>query len=447
MKAQSVTAKRKVLVVEDERIVAEDLRELLEELGHEVVGLASDGEKAIALAHKHLPDVVCMDIVIRGDMDGIETAGRIQEELGISSIFMSAYSDRTIVDRAKETRPAGYLVKPYDSTMLRCTLEVAFSRIDVDRELVAQTRSLETLVEQRAQEFKQVQRQLFESQKMEAVGNLTGGIAHDFNNMLLPIMGYSNMLVESLQDQPELAKMASEIHQAANSSSALTRQLLAFSRRQILAKKVVDINEVLVSSERMLTRLIGEHVSLRLDLADGGIHGVMDAGQIEQVLMNLCINARDSMPGGGVITVTTELLSEHDERVRAGVREDLDCGWMHISVADTGSGMPDEVRERIFEPFFSTKGNDGTGLGLSVVHGIIIQHDGHLEVESQAGVGTTFHIYLPVEEVEEKDEPEKDEPERNEPERNEEKARAVGGNEKILVIEDEPQVRIFVARA
>ena len=164
----------------------------------------------------------------------------------------------------------------------------------------------------------------------------------------------------------------------------------------------------------MLTRLIGEHVSLRLDLADGGIHGVMDAGQIEQVLMNLCINARDSMPGGGVITVTTELLSEHDERVRAGVREDLDCGWMHISVADTGSGMPDEVRERIFEPFFSTKGNDGTGLGLSVVHGIIIQHDGHLEVESQAGVGTTFHIYLPVEEAEEK---------------------------------DEPQVRIFVARA
>ena len=437
MEAEERPQKRKVLIVEDERIVAEDLRELIEELGHEVVGLASDGEKAIALATAHKPDLVCMDIVIRGEIDGIETAARIYSELGISSVFMSAYSDKAIVTRAKETRPAGYLVKPYDATMLRCTLEVAFSRVDVDRELAIQTRNLESLVEQRAQEFKKVQRQLFESQKMEAVGTLTGGIAHDFNNMLLPIMGYSNMLVEALVDQPELAKMATEIHHAANSSSALTRQLLAFSRRQILAKEVTDINGVIVGSERMLTRLIGEHIALRLDLSDEGIHGVMDAGQIEQVLMNLCINARDAMASGGVITVTTERLTDQDDRVRAGVREDLDCGWMHISVSDTGSGMPAEVRDRIFEPFFSTKGNDGTGLGLSVVHGIIIQHDGHLEVESEPGEGTTFHIYLPTENVVAEDKPET----------KEEKASAAGGSERILVIEDEPQVRTFVARA
>ena len=121
--------KRKILIVEDERIVAEDLREIVEELGHEVVGLTSEGEKAIALAHEHLPDIVCMDIVIRGEIDGIETAGRILEELGISSIFMSAYSDNAIVMRAREVRPVGCLAKPYDSTMLRSTLDRAFTRV------------------------------------------------------------------------------------------------------------------------------------------------------------------------------------------------------------------------------------------------------------------------------------------------------------------------------
>ena len=140
MEADTGSETRKVLVVEDERIVAEDLRESIEELGHEVVGLASDGETAIALAREHRPDVICMDIVIRGDLDGIETAARIQEELGISSIFMTAYSDSAIVARAKETSPAGYLVKPYDGTLLRCTLEVAFSRVDVDRQLAARLR-------------------------------------------------------------------------------------------------------------------------------------------------------------------------------------------------------------------------------------------------------------------------------------------------------------------
>jgi len=430
------TRKRKILIVEDERIVAEDLREALEELGHEVVGLASDGSKAIALARQHTPDIICMDIVIRGDIDGIQTALLIQRELGISSVFMSAYSDAAIVDRAKEARPAGYLVKPYDLTLLRCTLEVAFTRIDTDIKLAEQTRTLEALVEQRAQEFKKVQRQLFESQKMEAVGTLTGGIAHDFNNMLLPIMGYANLLVEALTDQPELAKMANEIHHAANSSSALTKQLLAFSRRQILEKESANINTVLEGSERMLARLIGEDITLHLELAEGGIQSVVDAGQVEQVLMNLCINARDAMDAGGHIVVKTERLQDTD-RLHESLRGDLDHKWMRITVRDNGRGMPPEVRDRIFEPFFSTKGNDGTGLGLSVVHGIIIQHDGHLEVESEPGVGTAFHIYLPVDDsvVEKKPEPVKL------------AGMVEGGTEKILVIEDEPQVRTFVARA
>ena len=427
---------RKILIVEDERIVAEDLREGLEELGHQVVGIAADGAKALALAREHRPDVVCMDIVIRGDLDGIEVAERIQEEMGISSVFMSAYSDGAIIARAKRARPAGYLVKPYDLTLLRCTLEVAFSRIDVDRELAIQTQSLEALVEKRARDFKKVQRQLFESQKMEAVGTLTGGIAHDFNNMLLPIMGYSNMLVEALADQPQLANMALEIQRAANSSSALTKQLLAFSRRQILEKEVADIHEVLAGSERMLARLIGEDIALNLELADGAIHAILDAGQIEQVLVNLCINARDAMEGGGRIAVRTERLSE-DDRLHESLRGDLDHKWMRLSVSDTGKGMSREVCDRIFEPFFSTKGNDGTGLGLSVVHGIVVQHDGHVEVESEPGAGTTFHIYLPTEEVVVEKKPLPAEP----------NSSPGGGDERILVIEDEPQVRTFVARA
>lgn len=428
---------RKILIATDEGTAA-GLRKSLEELGHQVVGVASTGAGATDLAREHEPDLVLMDIVLSGDTDGIAAAAAIQNELAISSVVISNESDGIRVARAKQTRPAGYLFKPYDLRDLHCTLEVAFSRVDLQRELAEQTRKLEELAARRAQELERVQSQLFDSGRMEVVGALTGGIAHDVNNMLLPIMGYSNLLVEALEGQPELAKMASEINDAASSSTKLTDQLLAFSLRQIHEKEAVDINQLVEVAERMLTCIVGDRVSLFLELAEGRIPGVIDPGQIEQVLLNLCVNARDAMADGGTITVKTERLDDK-QQLPQSLSSEPERDWMRITVTDNGRGMPPEVCERIFEPYFSTKGEGRAGLGLSVAQRIISEHDGHLEVESLPGFGTNFHIYLPVDHdmvlVEKKTAPAI------------KPVDDVRGTERILVIEDEPQVRALVANA
>ena len=429
---------RRLLIVEDERIVAEDLALALEDLGHEVVGIAARGDKAIELADKHRPELVCMDIVIRGEQDGIETALLLRKEFNIPSMFMSAYSDDETVERAKLTEPAGYLVKPYDSTVLRCTLEVAFSKIDSDRRLEEQSKWLEEEAQRRADDLKHTQRQLIEAQKMEAIGTLSGGIAHDFNNMLLPIIGYSDMLRTALDDKPELKQHADEVYRAATSASSLTKQLLAFSRRQVLEKQDSDIHEVIRGSKKMLRRLIGENISLRLDLSAGPVYSIIDSGQIEQVLMNLCINARDSMEGRGDINIRTRLIEKGDSGA-PDIAADVEHDWVRVEIQDTGSGMSQDVLEQIFDPFYSTKGNKGTGLGLSVVHGIVSQHDGQILVSSKVGEGTRFEIYLPVSSDQEHSQENRSAGRISET--------VPGNGERILVIEDEPQVRLFVSRA
>jgi len=242
---------------------------------------------------------------------------------------------------------------------------------------------------------KKLEQQLRQAQKMEAIGLLAGGVAHDFNNLLTTIIGYSDLTIRRLKDDDPLRRNLEEIRRAGNFAASLTRQLLAFSRKQILQPRILDINSVVGEMGRMLRRLIGEDVKLRTVLRPDLGKIKADPGQIEQVLMNLVINARDAMPDGGKLTIETQDVIFGKEL--AGQPFAVSPGtYVKLLVSDTGIGMDEGTVARIFEPFFTTKESGrGTGLGLSTVYGIIKQSGGYILVHSEVGRGTTFTVYLP----------------------------------------------------
>jgi PAS domain S-box-containing protein len=282
-------------------------------------------------------------------------------------------------------------------------------------------------------ERRELEAQFRQAQKMEAVGRLAGGVAHDFNNLLMVISGYTEVLLEQATPSDSHYQKVLSIQQAADRATTLTRQLLAFSRKQLMELKVVDVNSIVEDMERLLRPLIGEDIELATRLGPGVGHTRADAGQLEQVLMNLVVNAKDAMPEGGRITVQTSdvTVEESDRREHTF----LEAGrYVLLSVTDTGNGMDEETKSRIFEPFFTTKEKGkGTGLGLSTVYGIIKQSGGYIVTQSELGHGTTFRIYLPrVEEA----------GEQSEASRN--STQAAGGSETVLLVEDEESVRELV---
>jgi PAS domain S-box-containing protein len=242
---------------------------------------------------------------------------------------------------------------------------------------------------------KRLEDQLRQAQKMEAVGQLAGGIAHDFNNLLTVITGYSELLYDDLgADDPRRADV-SEIRQAAARAAQLTRQLLAFSRKQVLQPRALDLNGVVTGIEKMLTRLLGETISVRTKLSPSLGTVRADPGQLEQVLMNLAVNAGDAMPHGGELTIETSEVELDEEYAREHV-DAVPGRYVMLAVHDAGVGMEPATQARLFEPFFTTKGpGKGTGLGLSTVYGIVKQSGGHIWVYSEIGQGTTFKVYLP----------------------------------------------------
>ncbi len=769
--SQSTPLPEKLLVVDDERIVAEDLCECLMGMGFEVCGPAKSGPEAVALAHEHKPDLVLMDIVLQGDMDGVDAARLIRDQLAIPCIFLSAYSDKGVLDRAKKINPLGYIVKPFQEEGLRTTVEVALHRVRMDRavstnaewfgttlmsiadavvavdgagvvtfvnqaaeklggrvssgivgrpvaevfglvdlekggapmghpvvdaiasekevrwndnrsglvteagdvvpvEAVAspihgkeggivgavliladiterrraeqdrekRSRELEHLVQARtreiqkvntslageieerkrveealryrmgiqqfvrtvmnrfltaepaetdsaidatlsqlgsfsgadavflvefspgvrsredevvlthewrrdgerlsassggnlkmlgdwarqigegasdtvlvadqggaasaiadargaqttllvplvaagrisgflgidakaptrkwsredggllrmaadvlltarrrenqAQENEQLIQQLYQAQKMEAIGKLSGGIAHDFNNMLLPIIGYSDLLIQKATEAGiETSEELSEIRRAAKRAAGLTRQMLTFSRKQVVQKRVIHVREHLAGAEVMLARIIGEDFKLVTRYAEGIPPVSADPGQLEQVLMNLVVNARDAMPQGGSIFLATAAVDSAKFAVPLLGGAKPEGMYVAVTVRDTGVGLDPAIKTKIFEPFFSTKGADGTGLGLSVVYGIIEQHDGGLNVESREGQGSAFTVFLPAVEAT---------PEMiSEASSSDESPSVIekGKGERILLIEDESAVLQFVSQA
>ena len=238
--------------------------------------------------------------------------------------------------------------------------------------------------------------QLLQAQKMEAVGQLSGGIAHDFNNILTAIIGYGNLLKMQIEKDTTLSTYMNYILDSAGRAAKLTQDLLAFSRKQVISPKPINVNEVIKGAEKILDRLISEDIELSILLSDMDLTVMADSTQLEHVLMNLATNARDAMPAGGNLFISSDF-TEMDERFINMYGYGEAGRYAVITVSDTGSGIDQEIKEKIFEPFFTTKEvGKGTGLGLAMVYGIVKQHNGYVNVYSEPNKGTTFKIYLPL---------------------------------------------------
>jgi signal transduction histidine kinase/DNA-binding response OmpR family regulator len=281
----------------------------------------------------------------------------------------------------------------------------------------------------------QLEAQLRQAQKMEAVGSLAGGVAHDFNNLLTVIGAHSAFLLESLDSSDPRHEDADAIHQAGIRAAGLTRQLLAFSRKQILKPRLLDLNAIVAETQKMLGRLLGEDIEILTRLGSDLGRVVADASQIDQVLMNLAVNARDAMPYGGVLTIATRNVTLAEE-ISSSECVVPPGDYAVLEVSDTGVGMDASIQARLFEPFFTTKGpGKGTGLGLATVYGIVKQSGGYILVESAPGFGTTIQVFLPLAATAGESE-----------ERQVAEGAALGGMETVLLIEDEPAVREIAKR-
>ncbi|MDZ7290530.1 MAG: response regulator [candidate division KSB1 bacterium] len=531
----------RILIVEDENIVAKDIQNTLKGLGYEVTAIVASGEDAILKAAETRPDLVLMDIMLKGYQDGVEAAQQILALYNIPVIYLTAYTDEKTLQRAKVTEPYGYILKPFEERELHIAIEMAIHKHQMSKKLREREQWLTTILKsisdavivtdakgaitfmnpiaealtgwtqrealgkelaevfkivdpethstiakqvrdsgdanpsllvardgrethiddnatpirdengnltdvvlvfrdiserKRAEEkLQQQEQQLRQSQKMEAMGKLAGGVAHDFNNMLTAIIGMTELAMLELHRDHPVRKELKEIKQLADRATLLTRQLLTFARQQIIAPVVLNLNDLLLNLDKMLRRLIGEDIELvLLPSADPGLVKV-DSGQIEQVIVNLAINARDAMPQGGTLTLeTSNVTVDQKNGNQHPVAKPGD--YVMLVVRDTGIGMTEETKSHLFEPFFSTKEvGKGTGLGLATCYGIIQQNNGHIAIESETGQGTTVRIYLPrvtgttavLSELE--------------------KSPALPqGTETVLLVEDEPTVREVAAR-
>jgi len=278
------------------------------------------------------------------------------------------------------------------------------------------------------EERERLQSQLSQVQKMESIGRLAGGVAHDMNNLLVPVLGYGEMLLDALDTDDVQREPVEQIVNAGKRAKMLVNQLLTFSRRQTMRYEPADLNEIVTDFEKLLIRTIREDIGIRTDLWSEAVPVMADTGQIDQVIMNFAVNAADAMPGGGLLTVSTAVVDLDGEN--ASVIGMKSAKYGVLQVADNGCGMDDETIEHLFEPFYSTKGEYGTGLGLSTVYGIVKQHGGSIRIQSERDRGTVFTVYLPLlEETSVKKESRGKQSE------------GPGGSETVLLVEDNDQVR------
>ena len=391
-------------------------------LGQSLNRLAASEERYRALMEQANDAILVLDMeqrILEANRAALDLLGRPRQEIvgrhyddfvAPEELEDSQRSGANLAVEGKVRVPLRHLVRA-DGSRVSVETSVSLVRIGDDSTILA---ILHDITERR-----RLEAQFQQAQKMESVGRLAGGVAHDFNNLLTLILGYGNLVLQALADRPAVSRQVEAIVRAGESAAGLTRQLLAFSRHQVLVPTVIDVNALIRQLEQMLRRLIGEDIELVADLEPRLARIRADAGQIEQVLMNLVVNARDAMPGGGRLTLSTRNHPAADAAVTHVV----------LKVADTGCGIDSAVMAHLFEPFFTTKEEGkGTGLGLATVYGIVHQSGGHLDVESAPGEGASFVVYLPR-----TDEPATPASAAT--------AAAGRGHETILVVEDEASIR------
>ncbi len=356
------------------------------------------------------------EIAAMGPLDFFTGEDRALIEESLGKVFETGAADAEAALTAKDGRRT-----PYYLTGIRIVVDGALCCIGTGVDVTAR---------------KRLEAELQQAQKIEAIGRLAGGVAHDFNNILGVILGYGELAEAELEPGSPVREQVAEMVQAAQRAATLTRQLQAFSRKQILRPRRLDLNELVVNAHKLLDRLIGEDIALVVRPAPELGTVLADPGQIDQILLNLAINARDAMPKGGTLTLETadaDLRDDDSATERPAIRPGR---YVMLAVSDTGVGIDAETQRRIFEPFFTTKPvGQGTGLGLATVYGIVKQSDGYIWVYSEPGLGTTFKIYLPrVDELPDDSVP------------GAPTAVAVGGSETILLVEDNPALREMTRR-
>jgi len=413
-----------LLVVDDNPANLSVLAEYLEAIGFEVL-TARTGEIALERAGLARPDLILLDVLLPG-INGFETCRALKADAdtaAIPVIFMTVLTETEHKLRAFEAGAVDYVTKPFqkEEVLARVTTQLHLRNLTerLEQTVAERTRNLETANRQLQQEIaerrrteialqasnrqlaealnqlQQTQRQLVQQERLAAVGQLAGGIAHDFNNILVPIIGYAELGLMELSPDDPLYSDLQRINEAALRAASLIRQILAFSRKQVLEMRPLDLNEVVVEFEKMLQRIIGEDINLKTILAPALSPVQADPAQIEQILMNLAVNARDAMPQGGKLTIETGSVVLDEEYAHKHIGAQAGPHVL-LAVSDTGVGMDAAIKERIFEPFFTTKPpGKGTGLGLATVFGIVKQHGGNIWVYSEPGHGTTFKVYLP----------------------------------------------------
>ena len=368
--------KANILIVEDEAIVAREIKTCLLKLDYSVTSTVSRGEKAIKNAEEDRPDLVLMDIQLKGEMDGIEAADIIQSRFGIPVIFLTAYDDDERLKRAKFTLPYGYVLKPFRARDLRIAIEMGLYAADMDARRI------------RAEEA------LRETRKMEAIAVLAGGVAHEFNNALVGVTGNIDLLQLDVGNEEKVRKYSEAIRVSSHRMANLTNQLLAYARGGKYHPKTLWMSDFIKDTLPIMKHCLNKKISVQTGLPKDISAISADTTQLQMVLSALLTNANEAIEGEGRITITLkneilgEDLVEHPADFRPGP-------YVCLRVEDDGMGMEQETRDKIFDPFFTTK-FQGRGMGMAAVYGIVQNHGGMLRVESEPGKGTVVRVWLPA---------------------------------------------------